>query len=461
MNNGRNERTAHVGGMCDRRVWVGGLILLSMVFLPLPVHAGGHRHLHSGGVVVAGCPDCAANVSYFGHYPTHWRPWPGETRKDTSFPQAIGAETIRRPQGSPPPQLPVEEVEPVVPRPSPGLLPDSMMAPPEVPVSPVVPGDVPATPAPSVQPSPEPAPPAVGEPAPFEFEPAAPAAQPAPVESQPAPAGPVVPAAPVSPEPAAPESQPQPNVEPMSRLPSDPVLPALNVPRNDREIPASVPLQVPFGQAMVPDSFGPAQPRIDTELGVPKLGPRPSLTQTPANKSSTAKWVPEVQPIPWNVPTDVPAPAPARPTGFQATAPQAVGDWAEQAQPHPQPIAEQPAAVLPATPGVDGYCPVELVENERWVLGDERWAVEHRGRTYLMSGPEQQQKFLANPDRYAPVLSGLDPVAFLDGRQSTAGVTEYCVVYDGRLYMFSSADHLARFRQNPSRYAALARRTMY
>ncbi|RMG01331.1 MAG: hypothetical protein D6741_05335 [Planctomycetota bacterium] len=441
--------------------------MLVITFLPVTAIAGGHWHVHSGGTivggqVVAGCPDCAANVNYFGHYPTRWRPWPGETRKDTSFPQAIGAETIRRPQGSPPPQLPVEEVEPVVPRPSPQMLPDSMMTPPEVPASPVVPSPPAANPTPPVQPSPEPVTPAVDEPAPFEFEPAVPAAQPAPVESQPAPASPSVPSPPPKPEPAQPEMQPQPSGEPMGRLPSEPVLPALNGSPTEHDPLAAAPLQVPFGQAMVPDSFGPSQPRIDVGLGVPRLGPNPSLTQAPVRKSAgPSQWVPEVQPIPWNAPAEEPSVAPAQPTGFQAAAPQAVREWTEQALPRPQPVAEQPAVILPTAPGVDGYCPVELVENERWVPGDERWAVEHRGRTYLMSGPEQQQKFLANPDRYAPVLSGLDPVAFLDGQQSTAGVTDYCVVYDGRLYMFSSADHLARFRQNPSRYAAIARRTMY
>ncbi|HPP53074.1 MAG TPA: thioredoxin domain-containing protein, partial [Thermoguttaceae bacterium] len=56
--------------------------------------------------------------------------------------------------------------------------------------------------------------------------------------------------------------------------------------------------------------------------------------------------------------------------------------------------------------GLEGYCPVELVEKRRWVLGTHPWGVIHQGRTYMCAGPEEQKRFLANPDRYAPVLSG-------------------------------------------------------
>ncbi|NLE38684.1 MAG: thioredoxin fold domain-containing protein, partial [Pirellulaceae bacterium] len=57
--------------------------------------------------------------------------------------------------------------------------------------------------------------------------------------------------------------------------------------------------------------------------------------------------------------------------------------------------------------GLDGFCPVELVEKEQWSVGDVRWGVNHRGCTYLFSGPQQQQRFLQDPDRYSPAASGI------------------------------------------------------
>ena len=50
--------------------------------------------------------------------------------------------------------------------------------------------------------------------------------------------------------------------------------------------------------------------------------------------------------------------------------------------------------------GLDGYCPVTLADQKKWQVGDRRYGVIHRGRTYLFAGPVEQQKFLANPDHY-------------------------------------------------------------
>lgn len=104
-------------------------------------------------------------------------------------------------------------------------------------------------------------------------------------------------------------------------------------------------------------------------------------------------------------------------------------------------------------PALGGYCPVELVETQLWASGDARWACIHRGCAYRMSGQAQRERFMANPDRYAPVLSGTDAVLALDENTTTAGRTEFCVDYDNRLYTFSSAATMARFHRNPVRYA--------
>ena len=123
-----------------------------------------------------------------------------------------------------------------------------------------------------------------------------------------------------------------------------------------------------------------------------------------------------------------------------------------------EPVAPPPNALqLPpgAAPlGLDGYCPVTLCENQIWTMGDKRWGVQHRGRTYLFSGPEQQKKFWANPDRYSPVLSGNDPVLALDHGRSVPGSRTHGGFYGDRIYLFSSESSYQQFSQNPNRYAA-------
>jgi protein disulfide-isomerase len=104
--------------------------------------------------------------------------------------------------------------------------------------------------------------------------------------------------------------------------------------------------------------------------------------------------------------------------------------------------------------GLDGYCPVLLKEQKRWVAGDRRWGAIHRGRTYLFTGPDEQKKFLESPDTYAPVISGNDPVLAMDGGQAVSGRREHGVFYENRIYLFADEASLQRFYQNPNRYAA-------
>jgi len=100
-----------------------------------------------------------------------------------------------------------------------------------------------------------------------------------------------------------------------------------------------------------------------------------------------------------------------------------------------------------------GYCPVELSGNGRWVLGDLRWTVVYRGWIYRLSGAEQRQQFLADPNRFAPVNSGNDVVLSVDTNRNVPGQPAYCATYNNRLYMFSSAATQAEFNRNPERYA--------
>ena len=125
-----------------------------------------------------------------------------------------------------------------------------------------------------------------------------------------------------------------------------------------------------------------------------------------------------------------------------------------------QPTGRSPAVeqVRSMPPALEGFCPVELGENERWQPGNPRWSAVYQGRTYLFSGATQRQRFLAAPHRYAPAYSAHDPVLVVDGNRRVPGHTDYCVIYDGRLYMFSSSATLARFKENPQRYTVGGRR---
>jgi YHS domain-containing protein len=127
--------------------------------------------------------------------------------------------------------------------------------------------------------------------------------------------------------------------------------------------------------------------------------------------------------------------------------------------------ASTQAAAAPAAPtepdtygsmpvGLEGYCPVTLAERGAWVEGRAQWGARHRGRTYLFASAEQQKAFLADPDRYAPALSGDDPVLAFDGGKSTPGQRRYGVTYQSRTYLFSSTETRDAFAANPQRYTS-------
>jgi YHS domain-containing protein len=132
----------------------------------------------------------------------------------------------------------------------------------------------------------------------------------------------------------------------------------------------------------------------------------------------------------------------------------------------PQPATPRNSSVASTTPaavadtygsmpvGLEGYCPVTLVDKSVWVEGRPQWGVRHRGRTYLFAGPAEQQAFLAAPDRYSPVLSGDDPVLAFDSGRQVPGQRRYGVTYQSRIYLFSSPETRTAFTTMPEKYAS-------
>ena len=121
-----------------------------------------------------------------------------------------------------------------------------------------------------------------------------------------------------------------------------------------------------------------------------------------------------------------------------------------------------PRQLPPGAPalGFDGYCPVSMRNSWKWVAGDPRWGVVHRGHTYWFATAEEQKQFWTDPDRYTPALSGMDPVLALDHQQQVPGKREHSLDYDGLFYMFASEATLQQFTANPQRYSTGVRQAM-
>ena len=188
-----------------------------------------------------------------------------------------------------------------------------------------------------------------------------------------------------------------------------------------------------------------AQAEVAAEL--PATAATPEAAPTSATSSMMGFFL-----KPWSVfsrspkePTvEPPAPPPTLPPA-QSMTPAAVATSAP-------PQAPDPHGSMPL--GLEGYCPVTLADRGTWVEGRAQWGVRHRGRTYLFAGPEQQQAFLASADRYAPALSGDDPVIAMESGRSEPGRRSYGVTYQSRMYLFASPETRAAFSADPGRYTA-------
>jgi len=130
-------------------------------------------------------------------------------------------------------------------------------------------------------------------------------------------------------------------------------------------------------------------------------------------------------------------------------------------------FASAPADPVAANPppagtqyALDGFCPVTLLEQESWVKGDPRWGVLHRGSVYLFLSEQHMQRFQADPDRYAPVLSGFDPARYIDRGELVPGKRAHGNWFRGKTYLFADKASQERFEQMPEYYAQRAHEIM-
>ena len=148
--------------------------------------------------------------------------------------------------------------------------------------------------------------------------------------------------------------------------------------------------------------------------------------------------------------------APASPT-FQPRSATPVSNPTLQTQPTTEPSEPGPGLIeTPSEPAAySGYCPIALVTTGQKVKGSSEYAVRHRGRTYLMQNADAVKLFMQSPDRFSPILSGYDPMVFLESGQFVEGALEHALhdPSSGTVILFATAESQKRFKADPARNA--------
>jgi thioredoxin-related protein/YHS domain-containing protein len=200
--------------------------------------------------------------------------------------------------------------------------------------------------------------------------------------------------------------------------------------------------------AAAPQFAGAGQAWLPTENPfVTRRQPAPSVTADPPAATSAAQ-------LASSPPAAAPPFVPAQPQSLAANAPASNQTWV--------PVSQAPAV------GLDGFCPVTLMETvardpkdkSAWKKGDPMFGAIHAGRTYLFTSEENQKKFLANPDAYAPVLAGCDPVRYAERGELLEGKRAYGLITDKQIFLFADEASRNRFEQSPGSYSAAIQQAM-
>lgn len=117
-----------------------------------------------------------------------------------------------------------------------------------------------------------------------------------------------------------------------------------------------------------------------------------------------------------------------------------------------QPVKSASPKVPTDLVNLDGYCPVELGRNRKWVKGVAGFRVEHKGLVYRISSKANFDLFNKNPEKYAPQVLGCDPVVLAASQRAVAGRTDFGAFFDGKLYLFQTNESRTTFKQNPLKY---------
>ena len=119
--------------------------------------------------------------------------------------------------------------------------------------------------------------------------------------------------------------------------------------------------------------------------------------------------------------------------------------------------SEEPVAVVNLNAGsevlgMEGYSPVALQENRKWLKGRPEITATYQGVVYYFQTEAEKQAFDADPRKFAPRLLGCDPVILTETDRAVPGSTSYGAYLDNELFLFSSISTRERFKKAPYRY---------
>lgn len=104
--------------------------------------------------------------------------------------------------------------------------------------------------------------------------------------------------------------------------------------------------------------------------------------------------------------------------------------------------------------GLKGFCPVALRDERDLLDAQNAFSAIYNGRKYSFSSQSAMERFLAEPEKYAPAAGGVDVIHFNLTGEEVEGSLDHAVWYKGRLYLFTSVETMETFVAAPASHAA-------
>ena len=115
-----------------------------------------------------------------------------------------------------------------------------------------------------------------------------------------------------------------------------------------------------------------------------------------------------------------------------------------------------PKATVEVPLALEGFCPVTLCAEERWISGNPAYCTMYQGHIFRFASLEALATFAQNPANFMPIAMGEDIVLKVERNKRVNGKREFGAWFQGRVFLFSSQESLDAFATRPEYYTEIA-----
>lgn len=104
------------------------------------------------------------------------------------------------------------------------------------------------------------------------------------------------------------------------------------------------------------------------------------------------------------------------------------------------------------TLALGGHCPVCMIERAEMTPGKKSEEAVYNGKLYLFSSAENRKRFLASPAKFLPAANGDCVVSFAESGKRKPGDVKFPAMFEDRVYFLANKESREKFLKSPEAY---------